>query len=228
MSCQSQKKLEATTEYFPISEDGPFNAIFNGLVWNIQFTVITLVAAFLIWSKFYIPILDKLKTGLRHGEYVTMVRGQIQDLTDEMSKVTDTLFGRGDSLKKWFFFDKEFLVNAVGETGYEYFAFQRFVIAYELVLTFVSLLIMLPIHLVVGSNFEQGQFAATTLANLSSGQHQFAYLHVVGSFLLLPLTLFTMKMFFRKIGKLSIGDEYAMRRTLYLTGSNFFYLLTYL
>ena len=42
MSCYIEKQLLSTTEYYKISADGPYNAIFNGLIWNANFTAIIL------------------------------------------------------------------------------------------------------------------------------------------------------------------------------------------
>ena len=218
MSCYIQKSLQSTTEYYPISENGPYNAIYNGLIWNLKFTAITLFFAFLVWSKLNIPLLNRLKKELRRGEDVAMIQGHIADISQERGQLPVIIASWWDAFKKWLFFDQEYLVKAVGETGYEYFTFQRYIIAYQLVLTFVSLVIMLPTHLAVGNRFETSQFAATTVANLGSDRNNLTYIHVTGSFLLLPMTLITMRMFIKRMGKIAVGNDFAMRRTLFLTG----------
>ena len=212
MSCYIEKQLLSTTEYYKISADGPYNAIFNGLIWNAKFTAIILAVAIVIWSKIYILLWDQLKKAFRRGEAPTTIRGPHKD--EETAAANAGWF---DALKKWFVFDTDFLVNTATQSGYEYLTFQRCLIAYQMLLTLVSLGIMLPIHLVVGDRFKQDHFAATTFANLGSDQHYYAYIHVTGAFLLLPFTLATMKMFFRRIGR-GAGGEFTLRRTLYLTG----------
>ena len=210
MSCYIQRQLESTTEYYKITEDGPYNAVFNGFIWNLKFTAITLLAAFIAWSE-HIPLLRKVQK-------VIFGRGDAATEHGRSSDKASKSASWSVALKKWFFFDKEFLVKAVGETGYEYLTFQRCVAAYQAVLALVSLAIMLPIHLGAGDRFEAAQFASTTLVSLSSEQRNYTYVHVIGSFLLLPFTLITMRVFFRKTGQLRIGCEFKMRRTLYLTG----------
>jgi len=100
--------------------------------------------------------------------------------------------------------------------------FQRCVIGYQAVLAFVCLVVILPIHLFGGHRFERHEFGATTLPNIltetSHSHEEFTYVHVIGSFLLLPWTLFVMRVFFRRIGNLRGGQEFEERRTLYLTG----------
>jgi hypothetical protein len=112
MSCIIKKLLAngEDTDLYKVSPDNTYNGIFNGLAWNVQFSMVSLFAAFLFWSKFKTPFL-----GPRRGEDVDPEGRHILKQTSIRLKRSWGIFV--ERTKKWFFLDKTFLEARCGEEG---------------------------------------------------------------------------------------------------------------
>ena len=223
MSCFISKQILRTgtvsKDNYNIVDDIPFNSILNGIFWNLKFSAIFLVITILLWSRN--EIFGFVVKGLRRGEDFVRVEQHIEaaKLDNGNNTWTNSLKG----FKKWFFLDRNFLTEACEESGFEYLCFQRYVIVFQMVMCICGLSIILPINMKVGTNSEEYTFASTTMSNLvPKDHHDYFWVHIIFSFLLLPGTLLCMKLFFYRIDtpeeEKTLATELGIRRTLFLSG----------
>jgi hypothetical protein len=220
MSCFIKKKLVsgASKDLYDVTEDKVYNNIFNALAWNVKFSILTLIATFLLWSRFKIPILKHFSLGLRRGEDLVLRGHHVKELKQKIVGLGEWWRSFLASTKSWILHDREFLVSRCGEAGYEYLTYQRYVAAFQFILCIIGLCLILPTNLLVGTAFPASSFSATTMSNLVPRIHyRFYWLHLIFSFSILPATLICMRLFFKHIDRTSDTHTFKISHTLHLS-----------
>ncbi len=224
MSCFISKQILRTgtvsKDNYNVAEDIPFNSIINGILWNLKFSAIFLVVTILLWSRN--EIFGFLAKGLRRGE--DFVRVEQHTKAAKPDEENDNSWTNSlKSFRKWFWLDRNFLTETCEESGFEYLCFQRYVMVFQMILCAFGLAIILPINMKIGKNAKEYTFASTTMSNLvPKDHHDYFWVHIIFSLLLLPGTLFCMKLFFYRIEtpeeEKTLATELGIRRTLFLSG----------
>ena len=220
MSCFIKRQLLRSSLY-DVSEDLPYNGVVNCFAWNMKGWLILAGLSVVLWSRYKIPCFNYLTRGLRRGEDVVRVHDHVEvAATDEtqVDGVKKPWLSFKETLQKWFWLDREFLIQACAVSGYEYLSFQRYVAVFQLIICIFGLSVILPINLAVGTVFPAKTFSATTMSNLVPKEHHpYFWAHVVSSTLILAGTLLCMRFFFSRINMSRKDESGKIRRTLYLS-----------
>ncbi len=163
----------------------PALILFNGLL-----VLMVLLLFFCLWHH-----LEKLlqPEGLRawrkispssFGFHTTAASGRSRSSSESRKVPT---FG-----KSWLFLRQGDLVRIYGVESLSYLHFQRHIIALLLVISFCSVVILLPINVLQGKRTEFDNYDATTFANLDE-KSNLLLIHTAVAFLFMPLSMFVMK-----------------------------------
>lgn len=223
MSCFIKRQLNRNngSALYDVSDDLPYNGVVNAFAWNAKAWIILTLLSVVLWSRYKIPCFGYLTKGLRRGEDVVRIRDHVEptpadETGDEGPKKPWASFK--ETLQKWFWLDRDFLIKACEVSGYEYLSYQRYVAIFQLVMCIIGLLVILPINLSLGSVFPANSFSASTMSNLlPKTHHHYFWAHLIYGLLVVVGTQFCMRVFFRRINMFRKDQSGKIRRTLYLS-----------
>ena len=93
---------------------------------------------------------------------------------------------------KCLFYSEETMLQLAGRNAVQYLRFQTFLIAFNALLTFLSLVVILPINFQGERYVNMTEFSRTTLINLEPSS-DLLYVHTILAFLLFPISIILMK-----------------------------------
>ena len=226
MSCFIKKQVSLnSSELYNISDDLAYNGIINNIIWNVEFAALVSVITIVLWSRYKITLFGNVLNGLKRGEDVVPVEQHVDTLDSKALGEGEGIKGwrrLGETIEKWFWLDRSYLMESCQESGYQYLCYQRYVTIFQFILWIVGGFVILPINLYFGQIYPATTFSATTMSNIKPAEHHSLFwVHTIFSVLIFPSTLICMKLFFKRIEKpdseKTDANELNIRRTLYLS-----------
>ncbi|XP_059482443.1 CSC1-like protein 2 isoform X2 [Neocloeon triangulifer] len=186
-----------TRIFTSVYEGIPENLLLNFLCWLVLMVLFAILRK-RAWNYGRIALVQKSEerwTQLFYGNDV--ITSSSAPDAESVASVDSTLFvekGFGSWLFAVFRIKDDDILRKSGPDAIQYLSFQRHVIFYMIIVTFISLAIVLPINFQGTLQGDEKTFGHTTVSNLSPDS-EWLWAHVVLAVLYLPLGIFVMRRF---------------------------------